>query len=785
MEDEQINTNGPNPDKPISSEEEDFLGRYPIATRIADMINDLGDDYKHSIVIGIEGEWGEGKTSFVNLILKRIDLKTNLVIEFNPWNFSNQNELIKDFFNSITNALDKIYSRKSLMRRVYEKLLNRFKLYRLRRFCKQKLLGIPYLPRLLRIDILRRGIKLLPKVILYLLRLLGIDIFIKGLGLLLKWIWVFILWLLLVKRPPKSPSKQIKNYSSKLLKLGEISVAPTISILGIVNIRINALWKFRYSDNDSLEDQRKEIDNFLGKLPRRLVIVIDDIDRLDNNETKLIFKLVKLTSNFPNTVFLLAYDRDKVGKRMNEQDGVKGEDYLKKIIQQPFLIPKPDSGGIRRELQNAIYGELKYKGFSLGDTDRQRLQTLINSFELRAFFPTVRDIRRYINSLRLDLKFLDKIEINPIDFIAVEIIRVFVPEAYLAMTNQSLLFTRFNAPGWIMDQSGWKENRDDFVKEVIEKAPEGLDKPLGKIIKYLFPQLRGQGGSERQYRNELRVCSEYMFDKYFLLSIPPSRLSESEISDLLSATSDIGLFTEKLGQIQKEGKLSSLLFWMPEYLDQLDERRSENLLVGIFDFLESMDDGKELETYKEFAWQAAGIVDQVLKRIDDGKRADFLGIILDNTNDLFIMSLILELLIEEIKETRSGKTLLTLGDTEDLKKSYVEKIKKDADAGLLVNRKNWALVLYRWKLWGEEKDVKIYIENMIMTDEGVLSLLREFERMSRHPLAMTVRKILEEFIDLSKLDQRVDTIDRNGLSEDDDRIVELYKNPPKDPRDSS
>ena len=120
---EQINGNGIDPDKPISKEEEDLLGRYPLATRIADMINNLGDDYKHSIVIGIEGEWGAGKSSFIELILGRVDPKRskprdsadsnvvnerNIVIEFNPWNFSNRNELIKDFFSLIDEKLSEL-----------------------------------------------------------------------------------------------------------------------------------------------------------------------------------------------------------------------------------------------------------------------------------------------------------------------------------------------------------------------------------------------------------------------------------------------------------------------------------------------------------------------------------------------------------------------------------------------------------------------------------------------------------------------------------------------------
>src|SRR5260370_25121851 len=90
-------------DNPISDKEKDLLHRYPLAKRIAEVINrHQGDE---SFVIGIEGEWGSGKTSFINMILEDLGKTNALLIKFNPWNFSDQNELIKDFFESLSVSL--------------------------------------------------------------------------------------------------------------------------------------------------------------------------------------------------------------------------------------------------------------------------------------------------------------------------------------------------------------------------------------------------------------------------------------------------------------------------------------------------------------------------------------------------------------------------------------------------------------------------------------------------------------------------------------------------------
>lgn len=79
------------PDNPIPNKEKDLLHRYPLANRIAGMISRFKDD--ESLVIGIEGEWGLGKASFINLILEDLRTTNALLIKFNPWNFSDQNGL--------------------------------------------------------------------------------------------------------------------------------------------------------------------------------------------------------------------------------------------------------------------------------------------------------------------------------------------------------------------------------------------------------------------------------------------------------------------------------------------------------------------------------------------------------------------------------------------------------------------------------------------------------------------------------------------------------------------
>lgn len=76
---------------------EDKLGRSDYAKKIAK--NLLQGSFKTSFAVGITGEWGAGKTSFISLMKDYLKEKEEiLIVEFNPWNSQTSNQIIEDFF---------------------------------------------------------------------------------------------------------------------------------------------------------------------------------------------------------------------------------------------------------------------------------------------------------------------------------------------------------------------------------------------------------------------------------------------------------------------------------------------------------------------------------------------------------------------------------------------------------------------------------------------------------------------------------------------------------------
>ena len=94
-------------DSEINNAEDDILGRKDFAKQIVSLVENK-EENKNSLAIGICGDWGSGKTSFLNL-LKTYFEKGNapIIIKLNPWLNDNESAVTKELLNSLANELNK------------------------------------------------------------------------------------------------------------------------------------------------------------------------------------------------------------------------------------------------------------------------------------------------------------------------------------------------------------------------------------------------------------------------------------------------------------------------------------------------------------------------------------------------------------------------------------------------------------------------------------------------------------------------------------------------------
>lgn len=72
---------------------------------------------------------------------------------------------------------------------------------------------------------------------------------------------------------------------------------------------VNALLKLLKRKPKEVPQLKAEIAKLLQKSKRRVLFVIDDLDRLTPDEIREVFKVVKALADFPNVIYLLSFDK--------------------------------------------------------------------------------------------------------------------------------------------------------------------------------------------------------------------------------------------------------------------------------------------------------------------------------------------------------------------------------------------------------------------------------------------------------------------------------------------
>ena len=102
------------PDRPIHLDEEDRLGFRLVAENLATSV--LSSSTREGLVIGIEGSWGSGKSSILNLLCSHIENKVAdaTIIRFDPWVVGDRDNMVAALINSLALEVAKVEDKKRI-----------------------------------------------------------------------------------------------------------------------------------------------------------------------------------------------------------------------------------------------------------------------------------------------------------------------------------------------------------------------------------------------------------------------------------------------------------------------------------------------------------------------------------------------------------------------------------------------------------------------------------------------------------------------------------------------
>lgn len=302
--------------------------------------------------------------------------------------------------------------------------------------------------------------------------------------------------------------------------------------------------------DSNIEIFKERVEEFLSESTKKLVIFIDDIDRLDKQEIYTLFRLVKLTADFSNTVYILSFDKEMVaaaiGNRYGEGDKKAGENFLEKIIQVPISLPKAQSEALRKYSIELLNNALASNSIDIQKEDANRFILQFDEIILSQI-KTPRMAVRYGNAISFSVPLLFG-EVNIADLLLIEAIKIFYPNYYAFIKSTPSLFLSGSYKNVIHLNNARENFKNDLnlhLNTIGNDLTTHEQADIKELLCELFPKLKSlfenysySNEYYEKWNEEKRICSVKYFDRYFSYTV-----LEGDISDV-----EIDLFIESISQ---------------------------------------------------------------------------------------------------------------------------------------------------------------------------------------------------------------------------------------------
>ncbi|MCM1300992.1 MAG: KAP family NTPase [Bacteroides cellulosilyticus] len=349
-------------------------------------------------------------------------------------------------------------------------------------------------------------------------------------------------------------AEKIKEYATAIsLGIGAISnvIIPASGIAAAKATKsfIDALPSFK----QTIQERKSNISNIITKSGKHLLVLIDDVDRLDNTETHALLKLVRQVADFENIIYVIAMDADIVSKSVSQYFGAgtydDGRRFLDKIVQIPIVLPQIENEKLRHILLCKLSDLFTATSSSISASISKEVVEKIGDL-----FNSLREIFRYINQLSFVLPSLYK-EVNIVDLCMLEAVKLFNIQGYnLIYENRNVVLRKHFAlesaltPSEELAKTDAK-NLEVLIRNVANGLPDKVRLPLEYMLKYelLYEDLLP---NSMKLIETKRLCCDIYFDKYFMQSVPSNIISDAFLDEHSTDITDKGI--DRIAQIFDE-----------------------------------------------------------------------------------------------------------------------------------------------------------------------------------------------------------------------------------------
>lgn len=564
---------------------------------------------------------------------------------------------------------------------------------------------------------------------------------------------------------------------------------PGISLIAEGTERIQEVLKLGSEANNALaeatqtlDEVRQELAKVLDKMKQPILVVLDDVDRLSADEIALLFQLIKANGDFPNFIYLVLCQRSTVERALEKLAPGAGRQFLEKIVQVPMDIPV-----VPKQIVHRMLGEdlTKLLGEHFNKGVHEEYWNSLFATCLGHYFEGLRDVRRFLNSMMFHVDLLthnDILEVNEVDFVALQTLRVFEQGVYERLPFLTEELTGMNSNN--TDVEVIRARFQLLLEQVSIDKRARVQELLSMVfppIKWTFspsePPLQLDAGFWALGKMQMRAYHPDMFDRYFQFTLPPDRFSKWDFKPLIepdlpcdqllrhlerlgltaveSKTDNlyVRLLVAHLISLQDQGKVLKVLVLLRDYSGcqkiwkDYPDRKFPQALLEYGDAIPILSGGVPEGPYK---WNIEScivqIIDNYLQNFSTMEKEGLLYATFQDTSGFYLPTY---LIAEEEFRSRSiahspfdGPRFISDTQLPRFQQLCVKQINRAADDGRLAGHPMMFYILQQWKQWAKKEDENApdqWVTTLIAKDQGLFQFIRSVRNSSLSPIDQLAR----------------------------------------------
>ena len=525
----------------------------------------------------------------------------------------------------------------------------------------------------------------------------------------------------------KKIGKALADYSDAL---DALSLVPMVGsgVAAILKTIAKAQGAELSKDVD-IDTTKESLELVLSDTNQKIIVIIDDIDRLTNTQIRDIFQLVKQVGNFPNIIYVLSMDRDVVCRALESVHNIDGAEYLEKIVQIPFEIPALLKPRLREIFLKKLEDTVNTINDNLKIDKSYWSEVFANCIE--PYIKTLRDVNRVINTFQFRYKILYE-ETAFEDMVALTTIEVLEPQLYQWIgRHKDLLCSTYSH-----SFSALLRNKSNYRKEIVDELETiGIKTDTGiKFLTTLFPVFADDihehkvGYTSSNIRETMRVAQEERFDSYFMFDLKEIPVSRNLINDCINKMRVEDLIAT-ITQINDEGNIEYFIDELRTLVETIPYERLGLLSSVILNKLYIFSNNSgflSLSAYNKAEFLAFDIMNRIN---DESERYSLIKSVVENTNKEQLGTIAYFINRIELshgrlagKEEHIEKQLINLPHLIDIESRYISKINEITLSEAIIDIREFNIAFYLWDCLDKDR-AQTYLKNILKDDINVLKFI--------------------------------------------------------------